>query len=92
MQTGTILLLKIMLPHSIDYRLDPLNHLSVFFGVEEPTERSREVSEESIKSDIEEPLILQVRVLAVFPGGQLFVLVAEGPTEHGKAVTVELMK
>lgn len=71
-----------MLPHSIDYSSDPLNHLSVFFGVEEPAERSGEVGEVSVEADIEEPLVLHVRVLAVIPGGQLLVLVAEGPTEH----------
>ena len=81
-----------MLPHSLAYSSDPLNHLSVFFGVEEPAKRSREVGEVSIEADIEEPLVLHVRVLAVIPGGQLLVLVAEGPTEHCQVMAVELIK
>ena len=54
----------------------------VFFGVEEPAERSGEVGEVSIEPDVEEPLILDVGVLSVIPRGQLFVLIPEGPTEH----------
>ena len=83
--------LKVMFPRS----LHPFNHLfalCVFFGIHESTERSWKVREIPVETDIEEPLILHVRVLAVFPAGQLVILVAEGPTEHCQVVTVELMK
>ena len=45
----------------------PVNHLSIFFGIDEPAERSGEVGEVTVQADIEEPLILDIRVLAVLP-------------------------
>ena len=67
-------------------------HLSIFFGIDEPAERSGEVGEVPVQADIEEPLILDVRVLAVLPRGQLLVFVAEGPAEHSQVMPMKLSK
>ena len=65
-----------------------MNHLSIFFGIDEPAERSGEVGEVSVQADIQIPLILDVGVLAVLPGGELLVFIAEGPTEHSQVMTM----